>query len=355
MPATDPPNQFSSKLLKPALDLGKCTPPRRGLWLLTSIVILMLVMAASLMLGAKAIPFSVVWQSLLGEHSNTDSILILESRLPRTLIGVLAGAALGLSGAVIQALTRNPLADPGILGVNAGASFAVVIGITIFGVHAIHGYMLSAFIGAMITTLVVYWVGTQGGGRLNPLRLTLSGVAIGAVLLGISTGISLTHPQVYDRVRFWQAGSLDIRDMSVVAAVAPAILLGSVIALLLARPLNAMHMGEDLAAAIGARIAQTQFWAVVTVTLLCGAATAAVGPIAFVGLMVPHIARWIVGPNQCWILPFTLVMTPILLLVSDIVGRFLVPGELRVSIVTAFIGAPLLIWLVRRNKRMTAL
>ncbi len=151
MPATDPPNQFSSKRLKPAPDLGKCTPPRRGLWLLTSIVILMLVMAASLMLGAKAIPFSVVWQSLLGEHSNADSILILESRLPRTLIGVLAGAALGLSGAVIQALTRNPLADPGILGVNAGASFAVVIGITIFGVHAIHGYMLSAFIGAIIS------------------------------------------------------------------------------------------------------------------------------------------------------------------------------------------------------------
>lgn len=196
---------------------------------------------------------------------------------------------------------------------------------------------------------------SSGGGRVNPLRLTLSGVAIGAVLMGISSGISLTHPLVFDRIRFWQAGSLDIRSMSVVLAVTPAILLGCVISLLLARPLNAMHMGEDLAAAIGARIVQTQFWAVIAVTLLCGAATAAVGPIAFVGLMVPHIARWIVGPNQCWILPFTLVMTPILLLVSDIIGRFLVPGELRVSVVTAFIGAPLLIWLVRRNKRMTAL
>ncbi|QHB33952.1 Fe(3+)-siderophore ABC transporter permease [Yersinia canariae] len=355
MSKTDPQPPSSPKWLQLAPAVSKNNPHRRGLLLLLSIVVLMLVMAASLMFGAKAIPFSVVWHSLLGEYGNADSILILESRLPRTLIGVLAGAALGLSGAVIQALTRNPLADPGILGVNAGASFAVVIGITVFGVHAIHGYMLSAFIGAMVTTLVVYWVGTLGAGRVNPLRLTLSGVAIGAVLMGISSGISLTHPQVYDSVRFWQAGSLDIRNMSVVVAVAPAILLGCVIALLLARPLNAMHMGEDLAAAIGARIAQTQFWAVVTVTLLCGAATAAVGPIAFVGLMVPHIARWIVGPNQCWILPFTMVMTPILLLVSDIVGRFLVPGELRVSIVTAFIGAPLLIWLVRRNKRMSAL
>lgn len=355
MPAADLSTSSSLKSQKCLLQPGEKAPRHRGILLLLSIVILIFVMAASLMLGAKAIPFSVVWQSLLGQHHHADSVLILESRLPRTLIGVLAGAALGLSGAVIQALTRNPLADPGILGVNAGASFAVVVGITVFGVHAIYGYMIAACIGAMMATLAVYWVGTLGAGRINPLRLTLSGVAIGAVLMGISSGISLTHPQVYDSVRFWQAGSLDIRNMSVVIAVTPAIVLGSVMALLLARPLNAMHMGEDLAAAIGAHIAQTQFWAVVTVTLLCGAATAAVGPIAFVGLMVPHIARWIVGPNQCWVLPFTLVLTPILLLVSDIAGRFLVPGELRVSVVTAFIGAPLLIWLVRSNKRMTAL
>lgn len=327
---------------------------RRSLLLLLSITVLILVMAASLMFGAKAIPLSVVWQSLFGTDNSADSVLILQSRLPRTLIGVLAGAALGLAGALIQALTRNPLADPGILGVNAGASFAVIIGISLFGVHAISGYMISAFIGAMVTTLVVYWVGTLGAGRVNPLRLTLSGIAIGAVLMGISSGISLTHPQVYDSVRFWQAGSLDIKNMSVVVAVTPVIVVGCIIALLLARPLNAIHMGDDLAVAIGARIAQTQFWAVITITLLCGAATAAVGPIAFIGLMAPHIARWMVGPNQCWILPFTLVMTPILLLVSDIVGRFLVPGELRVSVVTAFIGAPLLIWLVRRNTKVTA-
>ncbi|WP_145562584.1 Fe(3+)-siderophore ABC transporter permease [Yersinia aldovae] len=355
MPATYASNPSSIKSPSSAIISGAQTVRRRGFLLLLSVVVLLFVMAASLVLGAKAIPFSVVWQSLLGEHSNADSILILESRLPRTLIGVLAGAALGLSGAVIQALTRNPLADPGILGVNAGASFAVVIGILVFGVNAIYSYMLSAFIGAMVTTLVVYWVGSLGGGRVNPLRLTLSGVAIGAVLMGISSGISLTHPQIYDSMRFWQAGSLDIRNMSVVLAVAPAILIGCLIALLLARSLNAMHMGDDLAAAIGARIGRTQFWSVITITLLCGAATAAVGPIAFVGLMVPHIARWIVGPNQCWILPFTLVLTPILLLVSDIIGRFLVPGELRVSIVTAFIGAPLLIWLVRSHKRMSAL
>ncbi|CAM3299129.1 MULTISPECIES: Fe(3+)-siderophore ABC transporter permease [Yersinia] len=328
---------------------------RRVFGLFLCLTLLLIIMACSLMFGAKAIPLDVVWRSLLGEHSGQDSTLILESRLPRTLIGVLAGAALGLSGAIIQALTRNPLADPGILGVNAGASFAVIIGITVFGANAISGYMIFAFVGAMLTTLLVYWVGTLGAGGVNPLRLTLSGVAIGAVLTGISSGISLTHPTVYDSVRFWQAGSLDIRNMSVVTAVTLPIVVGTLISLLLARPLNAMHMGEDLAAALGAHIGRTQFWSVVAVTLLCGAATAAVGPIAFVGLMVPHIARWLVGPNQCWILPFTLVMTPILLLFSDIVGRFLVPGELRVSIVTAFIGAPLLIGLVRRNARMTAL
>ncbi|AVX36727.1 Fe(3+)-siderophore ABC transporter permease [Yersinia massiliensis] len=355
MPAAYSSDSSSTKTLTSAPMLGAQTQRKHILLLLLSIVVLILVMAASLMFGAKAIPLSVVWQSLLGESHGADSILILESRLPRTLIGVLAGAALGLSGAVIQALTRNPLADPGILGMNAGASFAVVISIIAFGANAISGYMVAAFIGTLITTLLVYWVGSMGGGRVSPLRLTLSGVAIGAVLTGITSGIALTHPQIYDSIRFWQAGTLDIRNMSVVMAVTPVIIVGSVIALLLARSLNAMHMGDDLAAAIGARIGRTQFWAVVAITLLCGGATAAVGPIAFVGLMVPHIARWIVGPNQVWILPFTLVMTPILLLVSDIVGRFLVPGELRVSIVTAFIGAPLLIWLVRSNKRMSTL
>ncbi|WP_139273721.1 Fe(3+)-siderophore ABC transporter permease [Yersinia ruckeri] len=338
------------------LQAGRFSNDRRRLFgLFLCLILLLIIMACSLMFGAKAIPLQRVWQSLLGEYHGQDSMLILASRLPRTLMGVLAGAALGLAGAVIQALTRNPLADPGILGVNAGASFAVIVGITVFGANAVGGYMVFAFIGAMITTLLVYWVGTLGSGRVNPLRLTLSGVAIGAVLAGISSGISLTHPMVYDSVRFWEAGSLDIRNMSVVIAVTPAIVVGTIIALLLARPLNAMHMGEDLAAALGAHIGRTQFWAVVAVTLLCGAATAAVGPIAFIGLMVPHIARWLVGPNQNWILPFTLVMTPILLLFSDIIGRFLVPGELRVSVVTAFIGAPLLIILVRRNARMTSL
>ncbi|MDU3788242.1 MAG: iron chelate uptake ABC transporter family permease subunit, partial [Serratia marcescens] len=259
------------------------------------------------------------------------------------------------AGALIQALTRNPLADPGVLGINAGASFAVVIGIMFFGAATTESYMAYAFVGAALTTLLVYLIGTLAGGRINPVRLTLAGVAIGAVLLGITTGLSLIDPQTFDQLRFWQAGTLDIRTLSTLPVTAPAILLGCLLTLLIARPLNTIGMGEDLAIALGARVVLTQVIAVIAITLLCGAATATVGPISFIGLMVPHIARWWVGPDQRWILPYSMLLAPILLLCADVVGRLLAAGELRVSIVAAFIGAPVLIWLVRRKKTLGGL
>lgn len=314
--------------------------------------LLLLCIIASLMLGSKAIPFHTVWLSLQGAASGSDSTIILNARVPRTLAGILAGMALGAAGALIQALTRNPLADPGVLGINAGASFAVVIGIMFFGAATTESYMAYAFVGAALTTLLVYLIGTLAGGRINPVRLTLAGVAIGAVLLGITTGLSLIDPQTFDQLRFWQAGTLDIRTLSTLPVTAPAILLGCLLTLLIARPLNTIGMGEDLAIALGARVVLTQVVAVIAITLLCGAATATVGPISFIGLMVPHIARWWVGPDQRWILPYSMLLAPILLLCADVVGRLLAAGELRVSIVAAFIGAPVLIWLVRRKKTL---
>ncbi|CAI0695195.1 Ferric enterobactin transport system permease protein fepD [Serratia entomophila] len=319
------------------------------------LALLLLCVMASLMLGSKSIPFHAVWLSLQGQFSGADSTIILNARLPRTLAGIVAGVALGGAGALIQALTRNPLADPGVLGINAGASFAVVLGIMFFGAASTESYMSWAFAGAAITTLLVYLIGTLAGGRINPVRLTLAGVAIGAVLNGVTTGLSLLDPQTFDQLRFWQAGTLDIRTLASLAVTAPAILIGALLTLAIARPLNTIGMGEDLAIALGARVALTQIIAVIAITLLCGAATATVGPIAFVGLMVPHIARWWVGPDQRWILPYSMLMAPVLLLCADIIGRLLVPGELRVSIVTAFIGAPVLIWLVRRKKTLGGL
>ncbi|RLM24526.1 ABC transporter permease [Brenneria alni] len=315
-----------------------------------SLCIIAVVAAASLMLGAKSISAQTVWLSLTGQVINADSTIILNSRLPRTLAGIIAGMALGGAGAVIQALTRNPLADPGILGVNAGASFAIVLGITLFGITGMASWLGFAWAGVLITSVVVWIIGTMSGGRINPVRLTLAGVALSAVLTGITSSISLLNPEAFDQLRIWEAGTLDIRSMHNIVLVTPTIILGCVLALMAARSLNTLNMGEDIATALGTNVILVRCLAMLAIMLMCGSATALVGPIAFVGLMIPHIARWWAGPDQRWILLYSLLLAPILLLCADITGRLLVPGELRVSIVTAFIGAPVLIWLVRQRK-----
>lgn len=317
--------------------------------------LLAVLMAASLFIGAHSIPAQRVWPALSGVCRSPDCIIIMDSRLPRMLAGVLSGLALGLSGALMQSLTRNPLADPGILGVNAGAGFAVVVGITYFKAVSINSFLWFAFAGAFAAALLVALIGAVGGGRLNPIRLTLAGVALGAVLDGAASGISLLNPLVYDQLRFWQAGSLDIRSMAAVKAVCWPIALGAALTLCLSRALNSLSMGSEMATAVGSRVGLTQLGGLLAITLLCGAATALVGPIAFVGLMMPHIARRIAGPDHRRLLPWTLLLTPVLLLGSDVVGRVIVPGELRVSVITALLGAPVLIALVRRHRLISRL
>lgn len=323
----------------------------RLLWLAVAAGILGLVVMASIAVGSKDIPLTIVLDALLAYDDSDDHAIIQALRLPRTLLGVMIGVALGLAGALIQAFSRNPLADPGILGVNAGAAFFVVLGVGVFGVTSLSGYVWFAFLGGIITTLVVYGIGSAGPRGATPVRLTLAGVAIGAVLSGITSGIALLDPATFDRMRHWRAGSLVTPGYDTVLTIAPFIGLGLLLALIVARPLNAIALGDDLASAVGANIVRTRVIAIVATTLLAGGATAAVGPIGFVGLMVPHVARWIVGPDQRWIFAYTVVLAPILLLVSDIVGRIAMrPGELQVGIVTAFIGAPVLILLARRRK-----
>lgn len=323
---------------------------RRALTLFGLLILLIVAMALSMLVGAKTVPASVIVDALTGTCQSADCTIIRDARLPRTLAGLLAGGALGLAGALMQTLTRNPLADPGLLGVNAGASFAIVLGAALFGAASPVEQLALAFGGALFASLIVAFTGSQGGGQLSPVRLTLAGVALAAVLEGLSSGISLLNADVYDQLRFWQAGSLDIRTLQTVKIVLLPVLLAASIALISSRALNSLNLGSDTATALGSKVARTQLSGLLAITVLCGSATAVVGPIAFIGLMMPHLSRWLVGADHRWSLPVTLIATPALLLFADIIGRLLVPGELRVSVVSAFIGAPVLIILVRRAR-----
>ncbi|KAA1047056.1 Fe(3+)-siderophore ABC transporter permease [Pseudocitrobacter sp. 73] len=313
-------------------------------------LLLLLAVTLSLLIGAKALPVSVVVDAFSGTCQSADCTIVLDARLPRTLAGLLVGGALGLAGALMQTLTRNPLADPGLLGVNAGASFAIVLGAALLGIASPEQQLVMAFCGAFVASLIVAFTGSQGGGQLSPVRLTLAGVALAAVLEGLTSGIALLNPDVYDQLRFWQAGSLDIRTFTTLKVVLVPVLIAGIAALMLSRALNSLSLGTDTATALGSKVARTQIFGLLIITVLCGSATAVVGPIAFIGLMMPHISRWLVGADHRKSLPVTLLATPSLLLFADIIGRLIVPGEMRVSVVSAFIGAPVLIFLVRRQR-----
>lgn len=331
---------------------GRVTNTRGRLLGLTALVVLLVLsFLASLVFGAKGLGLSEVWAGLHHDDGGEAAYIVRELRLPRAVLGLVVGAALGVSGALIQALTRNPLADPGILGVNAGAGFFVTMGIAFFGAHAISQYLWFAFAGAIIVTVLVYLLGSVGRVGATPVRLTLVGVALGALLGGITSGITMLNPKAFDSMRSWSAGSLSGRGWDILWAVLPWILLGLALALLAAPALNAVALGDDLARSLGANILRTRIIVILAVTLLAGAATGAIGPVGFVGLMVPHVVRWFVGPDQRWILPYTILAAPILLISADVIGRLvLAPQELQVGIVTAFVGAPVLIALARRKK-----
>jgi iron complex transport system permease protein len=324
-------------------------------WLLAGAGVLLLAVLLSLALGARSVPLPDVLAALTRfDPANEGQVVVHDLRLPRTVVGLAVGIALGLSGALIQALTRNPLADPGILGVNAGAAFAVVVGVAAFGLTDLQQLVWFSFGGAVVATVAVYAIGSLGTGGATPVRLTLAGLALGAVLAGITSGITLLSPRTFDAMRYWGAGSLATVSWGTARSIGVFVVVGAVIALLCARPLNAVALGDDLARSLGTRLPLLRVAVVVAVTLLCGAATAAAGPIGFVGLMVPHVARWLVGPDQRWLIPLTLLLAPALLLVSDVAGRLvLAPAELQVGIVTAVLGAPVLIALVRRRTAST--
>ncbi|MET7655059.1 MULTISPECIES: iron chelate uptake ABC transporter family permease subunit [unclassified Streptomyces] len=327
-------------------------PPKRrairSVGLLAAVAVLLLVAVASIAIGAKELSVAQVLHGLF-EDSGTYADVVVDERLSRTVLGLLVGAALGLSGAVLQALTRNPLADPGLLGINAGASAAVVTAISYFGVTSLTGYVWFAFFGAAAVGALVWFLGGSRGA--TPVRLALAGTAISAALYGYLQAVMIMDDAALARMRFWTVGSLSSATDETIRQVLPFLVVGTLLAFVLARPLNAVAMGDDTAKALGADLNRTRALSMLAATVLCGAATAACGPIVFVGLMVPHIVRSFTGPDLRWIMPYAAVLSPVLLLGSDVIGRVVArPSEVQVGIITAIIGGPVFIFLVRRRR-----
>ncbi|MCS5733725.1 FecCD family ABC transporter permease [Herbiconiux daphne] len=335
--------------------LARSTTPRsanrrRLVGLVIAVAALLAAIVLSILVGSNHLGPAELWHALTAYSGTLGDQVVIDLRVPRTVAAVVVGTGLGVSGAVIQGLTRNPLGDPGILGVDAGAGLFVAIGV-LLGASTPVQYLPFAFLGALVLTVLVYVVGSAGRGAPDPVRLTLAGVALAAVLTGITTAMTLLDPVTFNKLRAWNAGSFVERGFDVILPALPFVVIGVVLALLCARSLNAMGLGDDLASSLGTHILRTRVLAVAAITLLAGAATAIAGPVAFVGLMVPHLARWIVGPDQRWIIPYSVVIAPTVLLVSDVIGRVILwPSEVPVGVVTAFVGAPVLIYLVRRRK-----
>lgn len=323
---------------------------RRVIGLLVAVAALLLACVLSLAVGTQNISPATVWQALTDYTDTGDQWIVHDLRIPRTLLGIVVGIALGLSGALIQGVTRNPLADSQILGINSGAGLFVVAAIAFLGLRSLWSYVWFAFLGALVAMVLVYLIGMTGRAIVTPVRMLLAGIAIGAVMEGISYSIRLRNPRAFDSMRYWDAGGLDGRPLTVVVVVTPFVVIGVLICLYVCRGLNAIALGDDLAVAMGGNVVRTRVFGLIAVALLAGGATAAAGPIGFVGLMVPHVVRWFTGPDWRWICVYCVFTAPVLLLVADVIGRVVVkPGELPAGIVTAFVGAPVLIWLVRRR------
>jgi iron complex transport system permease protein len=319
--------------------------------LLVCLGVLAAVCVLSIALGTRTVSAQTVWDAFFHYTDTDDQSIVRDLRVPRTVLGLLAGVAFGLSGAVIQAVTRNPLADTQILGINSGAGLFVVFAVGVLGLTSLSQYLWFGFAGVAFALTLVYLLGAAGRAGATPVRLTLAGVALGAVMDGISGGIRLVRPRAFDYLRFWDIGSLAGRPADVAVTILPFVAAGTVLALLVARSLNAVALGDDLARTLGAGVGRTRILATASVMLLAGAATAAVGPIGFVGLMVPHVVRWFTGPDWRWICAYSLFAAPALLLAADIVGRLVVrPDELMVGVITAFIGGPMLLIVVRRMR-----
>ncbi|WEX10981.1 iron ABC transporter permease [Chelativorans sp. AA-79] len=322
----------------------------RTLWLAAVIAACAALCALSVAVGTRDVAWTDIVAALGGQ---VDSIgrAAVAVRVPRTLLALLAGAALGLAGAIMQGVTRNPLADPGILGVNMGASLAVVVAVAWFNITSSHAYIWTAILGAGASAVFVYVIGSLGRGGATPLKLALAGAATSVAFSSLVIAVVLPRNDIAGGIRAWQIGGVGGATFDRISHVLPFLVLGFAISLLSARKLNSLALGDELAAGLGERVAVARAVAALGAILLCGATTAICGPIGFVGLVVPHLCRLLVGVDHRWLLPFSALGGACLLLSADIVGRIIArPAELDVGIITAFVGAPFFIWIVRRQR-----
>jgi len=312
---------------------------------------LVLCTALSLALGARSVPLSTVTGALFGDAHGRDALVVTGLRLPRTVIGLFVGAAFGVAGAVVQGVTRNPIASPTTLGIDAGAGFAVVVAIYALGLDNPLQYVWFAFTGAACAALFAQALAKRSG-DLNPLHLALGGTVLRMVLLSWTAAVMLLNQRTLDEARFWLAGSLAERPLSALWQVLPTMLLGLLLALAVSPALNTLALGDDSAAALGVPVGRVRLLGGLAVVLLAGSAVAVAGPVAFIGLAAPHLVRPLLGGDHRLLLPGCLIAGPLLLLSADVLGRLVIrPSELEVGIVTAFLGAPLLALLARKATR----
>lgn len=326
------------------------TPTSRFGWVVAATVALTLVAVASIALGVRTVGWHEIVTAFSGAADGIGQAAV-QQRVPRTVLAMLVGAALGVAGVVMQGITRNPLADPGILGVTTGAALFVVCGIAFFGLASPTAYIWVAIAGAAVSGAFVYAIGTMGRGGATPLKLALAGAATTAAFSSLISAILLPRIDVMTQFRFWQVGGVGGADTARIMLVLPFLTVGMLVCLTAARSMNSLALGDDVATGLGVNVARTRLVAAAGALVLCGAATAVAGPIAFVGLAVPHLCRLLVGLDHRWLMPFAMVVGATLLTAADVVGRVVArPAEIDVGIVMAFVGAPIFIYIVRKQK-----
>ena len=319
--------------------------------LVLGIVLLIVTIIASLVLGARVVSFQELMDGLFYQNQDSYGANVVQKRISRTVFSLCCGAALGIAGVLMQAVTRNPLADPSILGVNTGATLFVVIGITFFHITTASQYIWLALVGAALTAVLVFGIGSMGRGGATPIKLVLAGAATTAALSSLVTAIMIPSAYAMDQFRFWQVGSVGAGSWDSISIFAPFLIVGIIIAFVSAPALNALALGDDVAKGLGVRPWMLRTFAICAGVILCGVTTALAGPIGFIGLLATHAMRLVIGPDLRFLIPMSALAGAIILTFSDVIGRLIgSPGELEVGIITAFIGAPILILIAKKSK-----
>ncbi|RUT45214.1 iron ABC transporter permease [Paenibacillus anaericanus] len=320
--------------------------------LVISLLMLAIAIVCSIAFGVTDIPISSVWESFTHYNMSTEHLIIRTTRVPRALIAASVGACLAVAGAVMQVMTRNPIASPSTLGVNSGATFFIVMSTSLLGISGMGAFTWVALIGAAVSGGIVFTLGSIGRDGMTPVKITLAGASMTAFFASLTQGLMLTDGKMFDQVLVWLVGSVAGRDMAQLQTVWPYMAVGMLIALLLARHLNVLAMGDDVAQGLGQRTAHIKLFAAIATILLAGASVAVAGPIAFVGIIIPHIVRYLVGNDYRWILPYSAVLGALILVAADLGSRYIaMPKEVPVGVMTAIIGVPFFVYIARKGRR----